>query len=118
MIFYLNPFTWGMRRVPRYYPSHKTSELLMQLNKKYNMDIDVGETVDSLWYFRDLKHHRISKLENFNMSLMDNDTISTDIKKVESYINDFKSKFEHRKYFDSIVVSVGYDSVIYKSKMK
>ena len=116
MIIYLNPFTWGMRRRPHYEPSRKTTNLLYDLNKKYNMKMEVGEVIDSLWYFRDLKHKRISKLENFELelekdSLKDND-------KIKNYVNDFRSNFEHKNYFDSIKVVVSYDSIIYKTKMK
>lgn len=34
MVIYLNPFTWRMRRMPRYEPSQRTAGLMMQLNRK------------------------------------------------------------------------------------
>ena len=118
MIIYLNPFTWGLRRTPHYEPSRKTTNLLYDLNKKYNVKIEVGEVIDSLWYFRDLKNKRISKLENFELQLEEDSLENIDSFNIKNYVNDFQSNFEHKKYFDSIKVVVNYDSIIYKTKMK
>ncbi|WP_378106169.1 hypothetical protein [Chryseobacterium sp. sg2396] len=118
MVVYLNPFTWGMIRMPRYKPSQKTAELIMQLNKRYHLDMDLSETVDTLWYFRDLKHHRISKLEHFRMEAMQQDSSPVDIDAVKAYASEFMTGFDHKKYFDSMLVSVNGDSVIFKYKLK
>jgi hypothetical protein len=118
MVIYLNPFTWGMRRMPRYEPSQKTAELMMQLNKKYHIDMDPSETIDTLWYFRDLKHHRISGLEHFRIEALQQGSIPVDIEAVKAYATEFMAGFDHKKYFDSMLVSVNRDSVLLKYKMK
>ena len=58
MLLYLNPFAWGMRKMPVYEPSLRTEKLLTDLNKKYNLDIEIYSDIDTLWYFRDLKHEK------------------------------------------------------------
>jgi hypothetical protein len=40
MLIYLNPFTWGMRRMPHYEPTSKTTNLLSNLNKKYKIKME------------------------------------------------------------------------------
>lgn len=118
MLIYLNPFTWGMRRVPHYEPSRKTNNLLYDLNKKYGYDMEVGDATDTLWYFRDLKHKKITKLENFELSLNVDKNSTIDFSKVKNFASDFTAHFEHKKYFDSLKVVVNYDSVIYKTKIQ
>lgn len=118
MLIYLNPFTWGMRRIPHYEPSRKTNNLLYDLNKKYGYDIKVGDVTDSLWYFRDLRHKKITKLENFELNLnMERDS-AIDLSKVKNFVSDFNTNFEHKKYFDSLKVVMNYDSVIYRTKIQ
>ena len=118
MLIYLNPFTWGMRRVPHYEPSRKTNNLLYDLNKKYGYDMEVGDVTDTLWYFRDLKHKKITKLENFELILNAEKDSLPDLKNIENYVKDFNSNFEHKKYFDSLKFVVNYDSIIYKTNIK
>lgn len=115
LFIYFNPFVWGMRQKPRYYPSLKTEEQLSSLNKKYNLAISIGEVVDTVWYFRDIKHKKIDSLQNFELYISDNLNDSTKIK-VEKYTQDFILNFEHKAYFDSIFVTT-YDSIIYKTSM-
>ena len=117
MLIFLNPFTWGMRRKPHYEPSSKTILLLSDLNKKYEMDVNIGEVIDTLWYFRDLKNGKISKLETFELNLENDNQKKMNLYNVENYLKEFRKRFEHKKYFDSIKVSIDYDSIIYKSKM-
>lgn len=118
MLLYLNPFTWGMRRRPHYEASTKTVNLMWDLDKKYGMKMTVGEVIDTLWYFRDIKNNKIAKLENFELNLDDEEQKKLDQEKVKNYVADFSSEFEHRKYFDSIKVTVSYDSIIYKARLK
>jgi len=113
MLVYLNPFTWGMGRKKQYSPNRKTEELMESLNKKYNTDLEIQEGPDTLWYFRDLKTKKIQKLENFSLFSFD----KSDPEVVRLFVEDFKEKFAHRKYFDSVIVSYG-DSVIYKTPMR
>lgn len=80
--------------------------------------METGENTDSLWYFRDVKSHRISKLENFTLELIKEDTVHININTIELYTDEFRSKFEHQKYYDSILISLNYDSLIYKTSMK
>ena len=118
MLIYLNPFTWGMRRMPHYEPSRNTTNLFYELNTKYNLKIEVGEVIDTLWYFRDIKNKRISKLKNFELALEQDSSKNIDLETIKNYVNDFRFNFEHKKHFDSVSVSVNYDSIIYKTKMK
>lgn len=117
MLIFLNPFTWGMRRKPHYEPSSKTIGLLSDLNKKYEMEVNVGEVIDTLWYFRDLKNEKISKLETFELSIENNNQKTLNLDTVENYLKEFRKSFEHKKYFDSIQVRIDYGTIIYKSKM-
>ncbi|MCD9854898.1 hypothetical protein LUD75_09290 [Epilithonimonas sp. JDS] len=118
MLIYMNPFIWGMRRQPHYRPSSKTSALLSELNNKYKMDMSVGEVIDTLWYFRDLEHHKITKLENFELNMLDENEKNVNLDSVKSYVKEFNKEFEHKKYFDSIKITKNYDSLIYKTKMR
>ena len=118
MFIYLNPFTWGMRRFPKYEPNQQTTELLSKLNKKYTIEMEVGDAIDTLWYFRDLKNNKIDKLENFELMISDNNPQHLNLVQIKSYVKDFKTNFSHKNYFDSIAVRVNYDSIIYKTKMR
>lgn len=113
MLLYLNPFIWGMREKKKYRPSSKTISLIQNLNKKYNTDINIEDGPDTLWYFRDLKTKKIQKLENLTLGVygkpVGNDTL-------QMFIDDFKGKFTHRKYFDSIIVQN--DSLTYKAPLR
>ncbi len=117
MLLYMNPFVWGMRRMPQYNPSIKTTKLIDVLNQKYNLQMNIGEVVDTLWYFRDVYNKKINKLENFELYNSNDDSL---IKKevFDKYALDFLKSFEHKKYFDSLKVVKSSDSIIYKSKIK
>ena len=118
MIFFLNPFAWGMRGRAHYETSTRTYELIHELNKKYNLEMEVGDVIDTVWYFRDIKNNRIKKLENFELILSKANNDSIDSVQIKNYVNDFTKEFEHKKYFDSINIVVNYDSVIYKTKIR
>lgn len=143
MFLYLNPFAWGMRPTREYY-SKKTDQLITDLNMKYSLEMDIKINLqDTLWYFRDVKNHRIVELKNIEFHLH-NETDeqrnsesmedfvnelrshneekqqekAIDTIKVRKYIEEFCSKFEHRMYFDSIKVkSYQNNAVIYKIKI-
>lgn len=118
MFIYLNPFTWGNRKYPHYEPSRKTNNLIDELNRKYNLKMEVGDVIDTLWYFRDIKHNRISKLENFEL-IIEQDTLQNiDSERIKKYVKDFRLNFEHKNYFDSINIRVDFDSIVYKTKLK
>ena len=117
MFVFLNPFAWGMRQIPHYRPSINTSILLSKLNKKYQMEVIIGEVVDTVWYFRDIKNKKISKLENFEFVIVQNEKQKINLYKVENYFHDFKQNFEHKKYFDSIQVKLTNNHIIYQLKM-
>lgn len=117
MFVFLNPFAWGMRQIPHYRPSINTSILLSKLNKKYQMEVIIGEVVDTVWYFRDIKNKKISKLENFEFVIVQNEKQKINLYKVENYFHDFKQNFEHKKYFDSIRVKLTNNQIIYQLKM-
>lgn len=118
MIIYLNPFLWGMRRMPQYNPSVKTTKLIDALNKKYNLEIEVGyENIDSLWYFRDFNNNQISELEDFTLRISDNNVINNS-EILNKYTTEFLKSFEHKRYFDSLKVTINSDSLIFKSKIK
>lgn len=113
MIIYLNPFTWGMRKVKMYEPSQKTAELMMNLNRKYHTQLEINDGPDTLWYFRDLKLNKIKKLEHFNLISLSEKPENTDT--IRMFVDDFKEQFSHRKYFDSIQVYKPFDVMIYKA---
>ena len=80
--------------------------------------MEVGDATDTLWYFRDLKNNKISKLENFGLRLYKDSFNNSDRENVKNYLNDFRTHFEHKKYFDSINVELNFDLIIYKTPMK
>ncbi len=116
MVIYLNPFTWGMRKIRRYEPSQKTAELMMNLKKKYRTDLDISDGPDTLWYFRDLKLHKIQKLEHFHLIYLGEKPENKDT--IRMFVDDFRKQFPHRKYFDSIIVSKRFDKIIYKTSLQ
>jgi len=91
---------------------------MMQLNKKYHMDMDITAPVDTVWYFRDLRHHRIFRLENIRLYMIQQDSIPADRKAIRAYTDDFIAGFDHRKYFKDLLVTVNRDSVILKYPLK
>ena len=118
MVFYLNPFTWGMRKKPVYEPSLKTEKLLADLNQKYNLDISIDSEVDTLWYFRDLKLKKISKLKNFELLLWNDQRKQIDSIAIKNFTNNFIKEFEHKVYFDSLkIVAYNPKTNIYKIKL-
>lgn len=118
MIFYLNPFTWGMRKMPVYEPSLRTEKLLSDLNKKYNLDISIDSDVDTLWYFRDLKNKKITQLKNFELELWNSEEKIIDSIAIKNFTNDFIKEFEHKVYFDSLkIVAYNPKTNIYKIKL-
>ncbi|AQX07293.1 hypothetical protein [Elizabethkingia ursingii] len=123
LFLYLNPFAW-VRKQPHYEPTPETSELLGSLNEKYNLRMTIGDVIGNIWYYRDIDNRKKAKSEHFELLLNTKDGKVDDIKKVHQYIDDFKTKFGQKKYFDSITVklvndSIPYqhDSLIYKSRM-
>ena len=118
MIFYLNPFTWGMRKMLVYEPSLRTEKLLSDLNKKYNLDISIDSEVDTLWYFRDLKNKKITQLKNFELELWNSEEKIIDSIAIKNFTNDFIKEFEHKVYFDSLkIVAYNPKTNIYKIKL-
>lgn len=117
MLLYLNPFAWGMRKMSVYEPSLRTEKLLTHLNKKYNLDIEIYSEVDTLWYFRDLKHKKISQLKNFELQLWSYEQKIIDSTAVKNFMNDFAKEFEHKTYFDSLKVLTYNPTNIYKIKL-
>src|SRR5690606_36353573 len=104
---YLHPFVWGLRRPPFYEPSQKTEQLILRLNKKYKLNIKVGANTgaDSLWYFIDVRNENIKHLKNFelyNDFPLFQQLIETNI--LKNYTDDFLKEFEHKQYFDSIII--------------
>lgn len=120
MVIYLSPFTWFMRRPPGYQPNPATEKQLKTLNKKYKVELYIAGNLykDTVWYFRDVRNGKADSLENLELILTPEDRTSMGDTAMESYISDFKRDFVHRKYFDSIFVSLGYDSLIYKTNIK
>lgn len=114
---FLTPFDL-MKRSSNYKPSQQTAELMMQLNKKYHLEMDITGPTDTVWYFRDLRHHRISKLENIRLYVIQQDSIPPDMKAIRAYTDDFTAGFDHRKYFKDLLVTVNRDSVILKYPLK
>lgn len=118
MLLYLNPFVWGMRRMPYYQPNQKTVKLISELNRKHQLEMRVGEVIDTLWYFRDFENKKLDTLQNFELNLISNEPQKVDLEQVKNYVDEFKINFMHQKYFDSITITMPYDSIIYKTKMQ
>lgn len=115
MLVYLNPFVWGLRKPPSYKASKNTIELISKLNKKYDLNISIANNSDTLWYFIEVRNGNIHKLKNFQ--LIDfNSSTQIDKKALKFYADDFIDKFEHKKYFDSLVIIK--DTLIYKAKIQ
>jgi len=113
----LNPFIWGMRRIATYEPSVVTSNLIDSLNRKSNLDIYVDTYLDTVWYFRDIRYGKVDKLANFNLGFRNSEQKTIDTNQIKNYVTAFSQKFEHKKYFDSILVTSD-NSIIYQIKMK
>lgn len=123
LLFYLNPFA-RIRKQTQYDPSPETVELLQKLDKKYNLKMSIGDVIGNIWYYRHIDNRKEVKSEHFELFLNSKDDNVDDIKKVYQYIDDFRTEFNQKKYFDSITVKLVNDSipykpgpVIYKSKM-
>jgi hypothetical protein len=99
MLLFLNPFTWGMRRMPRYEASEKLTKELdtleYSLNKFENVYIDILHYEHKhlgIWYYRDCKNNVLDSLDNFEIDLQDikNENQTNEIikKHVKSIINE------------------------------
>lgn len=119
MFVYLHPFTWGLRKPLSYEASEKTKELVSKLNKKYGLDILIGSNpdTDTLWYFIDVRNDRVRNLKNFRLTdyKYHQSKQQIDQNVLKQYANDFIKEFEHRHYFDSIIIVR--DTLIYKAKI-
>lgn len=116
MLIYLNPFTWGMRQPPRYKESVKTKALISRLNNKYNLDLIIGENKDTLWYFIDVRNENIQlkKFELYNNFSVSQQSINKTV--FDNFANEFINEFEHKQYFDSIIIRK--DTLKYKYKIQ
>jgi len=118
MFVYLNPFVWGLRKPPTYQASNKTKELILKLNKKYDLDVSIDTNSDTLWYFIDVRNDKVEKLNNFTLTdygyFQSQQLINQNILKY--YTNDFIKEFEHKQYFDSIIIVR--DTLTYKAKIQ
>lgn len=118
MCIYLNPFMWGMNHRNTYTPSINTSILISNLNNKYRTNIFIGEVSDTLWYFRDLKTRKISQQEHFILELYDKIYTEEELQRVINFTEEFKHQFEHKLYYDSIIVAEQGGFSIYKTRMQ
>lgn len=118
MFVYLHPFTWGLRKRPSYEASEKTKELISKLNSKYDLDILIGDNADTLWYFIDVRNKSVQNLRNFKLTDYGRQLSKQPIGQntLKYYADDFIKEFEHKHYFDSIIVVR--DTLIYKAKIQ
>lgn len=119
MLIYLHPFVWGLRRAPVYQPSEKTDLLIKKLNEKHTLNIYLGENdrADSLWYFIDVRNGSVKQLRNFELyNEFSTDQQPVGINDLKNYADDFLKEFEHKQYFDSIIITK--DTLKYKAKIK
>lgn len=119
MLVYLHPFTWGLRKPLSYEASEKTKELVSKLNTKYDLEISgIGEEhADTLWYFIDVRNDRVRNLKNFRLTdyKYHQSKQQIDQNVLKQYADDFIKEFEHKHYFDSIIIVR--DTLIYKAKI-
>ncbi|MBS7321434.1 MAG: hypothetical protein KIG55_07570 [Myroides sp.] len=119
MLFYLHPFVWGLRKAPSYQPSEKTELLIKKLNEKHKLKIFLAENkrADSLWYFIDVRNGTVKQLKNFELYHgFSSVQRSIEINDFKNYADDFLKEFEHKQYFDSIIITK--DTLKYKAKIK
>jgi hypothetical protein len=113
MLLFLNPFAWGMRKVPSYTPTEKMEEELNILEKELNTSekteaslFTVNRDVGNIWYVRDYKNQALDSLGNFGIELWE-------IKNVE------QAKKIIKKHVPLIVKELGcncYDSIFFYYK--
>lgn len=119
MLVYLHPFVWGLRKTPVYQPSKKTELLIKKLNEKHKLKIFLAgnERADSLWYFIDVRNGSVTKLKNFELyHEFSSVQRLIEINDFKNYADDFLKEFEHKQYFDSIIITK--DTLKYKAKIK
>lgn len=118
MVVYLHPFVWGLRKPPNYEPSNKTKELILKLNKKYGLDASIQSNSDTLWYFIDVRNSSIKQLHNFKLIDYGRHRSEKQMNQniLKYYTADFIKEFEHKQYFDSIIIVR--DTLIYKAKIQ
>lgn len=116
MLIYLNPFTWGMRQSPLYKESMKTKVLISKLNTKYDLNVKIGSNADTLWYFIDVRNENIQpkNFKLYNDFSFSQQPINKTI--FDNFANEFINEFEHKQYFDSIIITK--DTLKYKYKIQ
>ena len=105
-----------MQRTPTYEPSMATLNLVDSLNRSNNLDIYIDTYIDTVWYLRDIKYGRVDKLKSFNLGCRSFEQKPLDSNQIIKYVTEFSQKFEHKKYFDSILVTDD-NSIIYRLKL-
>lgn len=76
-----------------------------------------NERADSLWYFIDVRNGSVTKLKNFELyHEFSSVQRLIEINDFKNYVDDFLKEFEHKQYFDSIIITK--DTLKYKAKIK
>lgn len=106
MLFFLNPFMWGMRRPPEFIPSERLEKVLERMEKEINeeepVEIDTYDNEPNLWYLRDCQNKTLDSLSNLKVSLS---TIKNDRfvkEKIKKYAPLIEAEIDCRCY-DSLL---------------
>ena len=76
-----------------------------------------NKRADSLWYFIDVRNGTVKQLKNFELYHgFSSVQRSIEINDFKNYADDFLKEFEHKQYFDSIIITK--DTLKYKAKIK
>ncbi|NBA88008.1 hypothetical protein GVN16_19715 [Emticicia sp. CRIBPO] len=109
MIIFLNPFTWGMRRVEYYEFSEIENSIANDsvFNRVYMEN-------PTKWYMKDCERGYLDKIENLNIRLEEviDETRKTDTnflnKKIDFYAENIMASLHEKTCFDSLVIVYSY----------
>lgn len=106
MFLFLNPFLWGMRRLPEYIPPAKLEKVLQEMqneiNKGENVEIDTYNNEASVWYFRDCENKKLDTLINFKIEISEVKSDSFVREKIKKYAPLLEKEIDCKCY-DSLV---------------
>ena len=124
MFFFLNPFTWFLRREERYDFPEEFTKIEVEMSKDLLFGHFVSIQQPTQWYIKDCERGHLEQIENLTVNLGNLDYDSTTIdsfgtgQKVDDYAVKILKLLPKRMCFDSLVFEYTYwkkDSILASS---
>jgi hypothetical protein len=110
MLLFINPFTWGMKRIERFEFSDKFMRIENIIRQDSIFDNYTYIESPTKWYIKDCERGHLDKIENFNITLGEAKNLDTTFlnRKIDIYAKIVLTTFEKKMCFDSLVFNYSY----------